>query len=278
MSEQRTEPIEDMYQDRAYLTVAAVYQDPLTKATYVHRDLERVQDPYAFEDHVGPFARTESFGDAESWADYVRRYAVPDTTLLTWNARGLRAILDYADASTKAPGRCAWSVAYPFAASTQWDNWASITTGRALSQRDLIEALEDRAEDIQAPTQADLLNLLRNLRGSVKAQANAELRPDGSTKVAFERDSQVKGAADIELPPMIMISIPVLRGHTDDVGKPVYYLLAVRLRVSVGDNAQLGFRLTLPNAARVMEDACRERSLKAATLLGEGYTLLRAAD
>ena len=277
MNEQ-TQPIMDMAQNRAHLTVAASYTDPVTKGVYLHRDLIEVQEPWAQEEHIGPTQRSEPFGDVESWVSYVQRYADANCLLLTWSARGLTAVLDYINATGNAPGRCQWLATHLFKPTRQWQAWISLANGQARPQKHTVEMLENLAEDVVPGEQGDLLNLLRSLRTSVNAKAEAELRPDGSTSVSFQRETQVKASGAVEVPSMIGIAIPVLQGHLDDEGKPVYYHIGVRLRVDVDDNARLLLRLSMPTADRVMEDACRDRSVKAATLLGGDYTLLRATD
>jgi hypothetical protein len=108
--------------------------------------------------------------------------------------------------------------------------------------------------------------------------ANAELRLDGTTSIAFTKDTAVKtGSSSVELPPRFAIAVPVLKGHVE-AGKPVSYLIPVRVRVSVDDSAHLALRFTMPSAERILESVYEDRVNAARLLLGEGYQLLRAAD
>jgi hypothetical protein len=262
--------------------VPAVYKDPQTGALYVHADLTERRAAWAEEQQRHPVDTSEHFGDVESWVAYVTRFgANPDSPpFLTWNDGGLRAILDYHEGDAEDAGRCQWQAEHRFHFSPQWRAWQGFANGAARPQRDAIERLEDLAPDVVDPPMTELMGLLRNLRASVNAKASSELRPDGSSRVDFEQDKQVKGAGGgaIDLPAEVEIQIPVLRGHVGDDGRPVVYRVAVRLRVSVGDDAKLALRFAMPAAERLLEQVYADRVAAAKRLLGEGYALLRAAD
>jgi uncharacterized protein YfdQ (DUF2303 family) len=274
-----TEPISSstVLDSKTHLTVAATYKDPTTGALYVHRELRAAQDAWSEEAHIRPMAANEQFGDIGSFVSYVQKYAQETTTHLTWNARGLRAVLDYADRGDGSPGRCQWRAEMPFQTSAQWRAWIALTTGQH-NQRSAIERLEDLAADIVSPVPTDLMGLLRSLRATVNARADTELRQDGTTKVSFEQDTKVQTAKSVELPNTIAIAIPVLKGHVDVEGRPVLYRLDVRLRVSVDDGAKLTLRFAIPTADRVLEDVYADRVAAAKALLSESFDLLRASD
>lgn len=274
-----TQPIDPTQAQTApHLTLAHVWKDGTTGETWVHKDMIKVAEPWDEESHVPPTAITERFGDVEGWAAYVRDYGPTEKTFATWNSQGLRAVLDY-PIPAEEPGRCQWLALHPFTPSIQWRAWLGLANGQPVPQRAAVERLEDLAEDIREPDAAEVTGLLRNLRASVNAKADTELRPDGSTSVSFQRDTTIKaGVASVELPRSLTIAIPVLKGHVGPDGRPVLYRLEVRLRVSVDEAAHLAFRLSIPNAERVLEDVYAERVKLAAALLGPTFRLLRAAD
>jgi uncharacterized protein YfdQ (DUF2303 family) len=279
-----TQPIDSMaIQTASRLVIAPTWQDPMTKALYVHQDLVKTQEPWAEEAHIRPMKASESFGDVESFVDYVGRYSNHvdrSRTLLTWNKSGLRAVLDYANFDQE-PGRCQWTASYPFITSIQWRAWMELADGHAVGQKAAIESLEDLSEDILTPTPAELMSLLRSLRASVNSQADTELRPDGTMSIKFSQDTKVKSggaAGEVSLPPTIEIAIPVLKGHVNSEGRPFAYRVPVRVRVSVDDDSRLAFRFTVPTAERILEDAYADRVKAAKELLGENYTLPRAAN
>jgi uncharacterized protein YfdQ (DUF2303 family) len=187
-------------------------------------------------------------------------------------------VLDFANDDTAAPGRCQWTATLPFVPSTQWQAWMLFATNQALVQRVAVERLEELAGDIVDPKPTDLMSLLRSLRATVNARADAELRPDGTTKLAFESDTKVQSAKSLDLPGSFTIGIPVLKGHVDGEGRPVLYRLDVRLRVSVDDSAKLSLRFVIPNAERILEDVYADRVAAAKARLGDAFDLLRASD
>ena len=75
----------------------------------------------------------------------------------------------------------------------------------------------------------------------------------------------------MELPPVITIAIPVLKGHG------VFYQMDVRLRAFVDDASHLSLRFSLPTAERVLEEVYAEKVAEAKGLLGDAFKLLRAA-
>ena len=275
-----TEPIDYTAPSTApRLAIAPYYRDPVSGAVYVHRDLDQREKPWEAEAHIGPINTMERFGDVESWVGYVQRFAGTDEwpPLLTWNKHGFTAILDYHSNSEDA-GRCQWQAACPFVLSPEWRAWMALANGQPLSQRQAVEKLEDLAADIIDPTPADLVPILRNLRATVNATANTELRPDGTTSVAFTQDKTLKAAGNVDLPAQFKIAVRALTGHVDAAGKPVLYGLDVRVRVSVDDAAKLAFRFAIPGAERVLEAVYADRVAAAKALLGDGFSLLRAAD
>lgn len=271
------EPItEGERQTAPAIIVPAAWVDPVTGATYVHKDLTASVEPWDNEQHVGPIDITEAFGDVESWAAYVTRFggAQADRTLLTWNRTGLRAWLDY-HATDQTPNRCQWVAEHAFTRSAELNAWAKIADGRPLTQQALVEALEELAPDIQDPAAGPLMDLLRTLRSHVRSEANADLRLDGTTKVSYSRE----GTVSVSLPPEIRIAIPLVRGDLDDQGRPALYPVTVRLMVAIDEQtAKLGFRLLLVRLERLLDDAYLHLVQKAQALLGDGLDILRASD
>lgn len=257
-------------------------------AVYVHKDLVEVRRPWEdqeyLETHIPPVKVSEPFGDVESFAEYLKRYSAmakdaKRTALVTWNAKGLRATLDYHEAD--APARAAWQASYPFITTPEWRAWTGLMAG-AVTHAKFVEFLEDHFDDIDTPDKTQLLNLLRNLRGLSNAEVETTVRPDGTSKVESKTDRSVNA----ELPEEIRIAIPILWGHTKWVTPeegapyeaPVVHELTVRIRVTVDPSAHLTFRFAMPYAERALEKVYAERVAKAKELLGDDFIVLRAAD
>lgn len=259
----------------ATLIITPTYLDSRTGALYVHRDLHQVREDWATEVHISPIEEQVALGDVASWAEYIKRFSgAPDyPPFLSWNASGLYAVIDY-HVGVDEPARCSWLATCPFVYSPEWSAWKKLASGSAVGQRQLVEALEDLAEDIREPDAARLMELLRSLRANVQTTAATSLQPDGSTSVAWGQDKTLTGGKPgaLELPGILTIAVPVLKGD------PQPYQLVVRLRVTIGDDGKLTFRLSLVNAERVLEAVYEDRVRQAVGSLGEGFTLLRAAD
>lgn len=269
-----SEPFQSLENELPAIVIAPAWTDPTTGQTYVHKDLEPVIPSWAVEEHIVPLKADEAFADVESWAEYVKHYASLDQEgmFLTWNSLGLRAVLDYHEAESN-PGRCQWIARQPFALSTEWKAWSSFAAGQAHPQRGAIEKLEELGEDIIDPPETDLVLLLRTLWANVAAEAETELREDGTTEVKFQKNKTVHGGngTAVQISGLIGIAIPVLHGDT------AKWKVNVRLRMSIDDSAHLGLRFSLMNAERVLEAVYAERVTQAKALLGDDYTLLRAA-
>lgn len=281
-------PVTSTTQTAPTVTIAPSYTDHTTGAVYVHQDLAQVVKPWAVEDHIAPINETQRFGDVESFADFVKRFAGAGehAPLLTWSERGLKAVLDYHIAEGE-PNRCAWIAEHPFQRTKQWEAWATLADGNPKDQKRVVEALEDMADDIVEPPAADLLTLLRILKATVNTEGAVEMREDGTTSVTYARNTTVN-ANGATVPATIKISIPVFKGHTvmaDVLGKdnkptgqqrptPVPYGLTVRVRVDSNDG-RVSFRLSRPQADQVFEAALADRIATARELL-DGFQLLRS--
>ena len=235
----------------------------------------QVVPPHERDLYVPPFTAAEKLGNIESWCAFVQRFSLDSVTpLLVWSQTGLRAILDYGEMD--APGRRRAVAEHPFQRTRQWDAWQRIASGNAIGQKQLIEALEDHRQDIRDPDAATMVGLIRMLRANVNVEAEAELETNGNTRLSYRRQT----STSVELPQILTIGIPVLKGHTAPDGHgvegPVRYAIEVLVRVDVLDGGKLAFRLSMPNAEQALEDAVADRVARASELLGDGYQLLRA--
>lgn len=277
-----------------YVIVTEAWRDEVTGATYVHKDFDLAVEPWADEAHIGPVSESIALGDVESFAAYVAAYSGFEPgaedqdereTLITWNTAHLHAVLDY---HTSTPGRCGWSVEHRFARSREWLAWTSLCAG-PLTQQQAVDKLEDLADGIVEPASANLMTILRGLRANVKREAVTEFQPDGSTKVSFTASSEVRstareGVESLTVPQELQIRIPVLHGHVTpseadpDKLVPVVYDLAVKVRLGVDSESHVTLRFSMPTADKVLDEVIAERVAAAKALLGEAFTVYRAAD
>lgn len=273
---------QDSEETARHLVLTPSVQDATTGALYVHHDYVNVIKPFEFEEHISPIKADERFGDVESWVAYVNAFAdAGNLPFITWNSKGLKATLDYHQNATNpdAAGRAQWHASYPFVLAPEFLVWSRAADGHAIPLQQFVEFLDDRAPDIFEPDAASLLALMRTLRANVTATADTQLRPDGTAAVNFAKDTRVTASGGTaELPPEITIAVPVLRGQLDNDGQVVRYKLVLKLRASVDGNAKLALRLSMPIQERVLEQVYAERVAAAKAALGDGYTVLRAAE
>jgi hypothetical protein len=260
----------------------------LDQSLYVHKDLVQVVKPWEVEQHLGPPKASEQFGSLDSWVDYVKRYVpshVATSALLTWNAVGFVAVIDY-HTSLDEPGRRQWTAAYQLPFSPQYRDWIAFANGHARGQREVVEKLEDLGTDVDDPkfSQADLLGLLRDMRVNTSAESESSIDESGGYEVQWIRKENVRSArgGKVMLPPTFRIVIPFLKGHydgRDEQGRlrAMLYPLTVRLRAMPDAEGRLALRLSLPDLDRRLEQMLSDLVAEAEKLLGDGYTLLRAA-
>lgn len=285
---------EQLESDRPPVIVEPFHKDPVTGATWVHKDLVKVAEAWEEEAHIGPVAEHVNVGDIESFAGYVQKYSglEPEEdgtegdsreTLITWNSARLLAVLDY---HTSTPGRCGWLVEHRFARSREWLAWTSLCAS-AVTQAQAVDKLEDLADGIIEPASADLMTIVRGLRANVKREAVSEFLENGDTKFSFTASTGVTSTArvadmtTVTLPSQIRIRIPVLAGHmTEKDGQqvPVVYDLDVKVRSAVDGEGHLTLRFAMPQAEKVLEEVIAERVASAKAALGEAFTVFRAAE
>lgn len=265
-----------------HLLLSPSHRDPVNGAVWVHKDMVQVVAPWADIDrerqYIAPVSTVAHFGDVESFAAYVQRYASPTQTFITWNSLGIKAILDYHGEVSEGntPGRCQWHVIYPFVTSRQLQRWSDFAAnGNARGQKEIIEFLEDMADTIVQPTAVELTGVLSMLRATVGNKADSTLNEDGSYAVSYSKEAKLTGKGTI--PPTFVIRLPLLHGHTDADKKQVTYDLIVRLRVTPTEQGAV-FRLSIPNLAASLEDAWADRVATAQRELASDFHILRASD
>lgn len=261
-----------------YVVVQPVYRDPVNGALYVHRDLELANEPWNDEDHVGPIAAHEVFGDVESWAKYVTTWGANEMRFLTYNTGGLKAVLDYH--SSEAAGRCQWVAEHLFEHTREFAAWLEFADKPRVDQKSAVRFIEDHLPEIVEPAAADLLAMVRTLSAHSQVSGDVEYREDGTAKVNYSRNDQVQARTSAGesavIPSSLEIAIPILKGHTTADGKPVHYQLPVRMRVASVDNGQMTLSFSLPTADAVWEEVIAERVAAAKEELGSSFDLYRA--
>lgn len=261
------------------VNVPASVSDQKTGAWAIHKDMVEIIKPYELEKHLGPPKANQAFGDVESWAKFVKRFATvePFEPFLTWSNNELRAVLDYHE-SVQDAGPCQFVATMPFRYSREWTAWTGLANGSARTHQQMIEFLEDHMEDIENPVSGDLMNLLRGLKIASNKSVEIERREDGTQAIVVAGDQKISGKqGPIGLPAIITISIPVFKGHKTAQGEPAKYGLRVRMRGSVSNEGVPSFRFAIDNSEATLEFVLADRVDTARGLLGD-LDLLHAAD
>lgn len=200
-----------------------------------------------------PFRVREEVRVAEmkDFKAYLQRYAKPENSVVFVNSAGARAraVLDYHQ-SNGLPGWREWVCCWDMPISEEWAAWKS-TADKWYSQRAMADFLEDRADDINAPDHAVVLEAVRKFRASSSKQFEQALdEHTGDLKLLIQSETRA-AAGVLEFPRELRLAIPVLRGgDTWDV--------PVALRFRIEESLQLGFRI--PKAGviwrKVVDEAC----------------------
>lgn len=277
------------------LTLEPSVEDEATGALWVHKDYIKAREAWAAEQHQGLPHMDLKLGDVESWVSYVHNHGRPSQALLTWSAHGLHAILDHwqiqgapDDGESFIP-HDDYCVSHDFKLDQSFVQWSNVAGGAPVAHQTMIEFLENHFEEVLSPPATELIDLLRGLRGNYKAMGDVTLNPDGTSKVTFSKENGVQGAGggEINLPTTFEVLLPVLQGWNEvetnvDEGKVegalVRYKFVVRLRVNVGTDGHIQFRLQMPQRERVLAQVYGEIVGLVKGQLGPDYKLLRAAD
>ncbi len=149
-----------------------------------------------------------TLNDAASFADYVKRFVTPTTTLCLTKDNAFIARLDYHD-SKHRPN--AHSAMYPLELSPEWKAWSALHD-KWLTQQQVIELFEERRGNIAAPSAADLIRVAEDF----KANSSVEMitrynRVTQAVSMVVASEENKRGADEITPPSDILISIPVFK-------------------------------------------------------------------
>lgn len=183
--------------------------------------------------------------DAGSFIDYVNRFKTDATLIfakLTETNATLEAVFDYHQniESDMFPDHCAHRAVFTTLETPDWKAW-SAADRMQMDQVKFATWLEDNSQLIRqhekfpdAPSAADILELVRSLHGHSNARFNTALRLDnGAFSVSYDEDVVVRGTSTtksdgMELPPILCGGVAVYHG-----AEP--YLVPARLKVRVNE-------------------------------------------
>lgn len=202
--------------------------------------------------------QTVGLQSAESFVDYFKRFA-DDNSLIFANVSDdkatFTAMLDYHEAREKDDADpkgatqniaryCEHVAVYQTEPTVEWKAWLAANR-KPMSQVDFATWLEDHLHlfvkpesEKDAPSGADLLELVKSLHGHQTAQFTSSIRLDnGAHSVTYEESIDVRGTMKsdkISLPPFIF------GGFSLFVGTPGY-LVRARLKTRIENRRLLVF-------------------------------------
>lgn len=200
-----------------------------------------ISDPYGLVKSMPahPVASV-NIHSAESFSKFASGFSSLHSVIFgDFNLSTFTFIGDYHAGSRDADaGRCAFWASYSLRRSAQWETWTQAGKGGLVGQLEFMRFIEENQEDIAAPGQADLLEMLKDFSAVRTMSVSKSLRPQFGVERFEFRDETKTGA--VELPTRIRISVPVY-DYTDPVGVDLF------LRWKIADNDKLMLGLKMKN-------------------------------
>lgn len=194
--------------------------------------------------------------DRASFIAYVNAYKSNVTRIfLDTGATVFKAVFDYhtapAGAEEALPNRNAHIAVYSCPLSEEWAAWSQIS-GKAVSQRDFAEFLEERALDVTSPDSATLLEVAQRLQVDRKVTFVSGMNiGNGNQELTFtEEDNTTAGKQRIQVPSKIEIAIPVFVGEDR-------YKVNCLFRYRLNDG-KLSFIVKMVDRQLIVQDALKQ--------------------
>lgn len=188
--------------------------------------------------------------DPDSLVAYAKRHRTPQTQLWGDRAAGrLVAIFDDHPAGDNV--RAGWGrhrAELHLARSVEWVAWTG-RSGRAMTQVDFAELVEERAQDIVEPTGAEMLEIAQSLHATKSAAFRSDTRlSNGETRLVYEEtlDARAGQRGDLVVPTRFALALRVWEGTQP-------YRVEARFRYRLNDG-----RLSIAFILDRLDDVVRE--------------------
>lgn len=162
--------------------------------------------------------RAVSLDEPSSFCEYVNRFKSKNTLIfcaLEASTHNFTAILDYH--GPDVPAYCAHTACFLPRETREWTAWQA-KDGRAMSQREFAEFIEEHRQEILEPPGAELLELVETLHGHCDARfSNAVRLASGALKFSYDEDISLRGTittkqGEFELPRQLTASLSPFYG------------------------------------------------------------------
>lgn len=194
------------------------------------------------------------FFDQLSFIEYVNLFKTPATRIFGLPAflspggeAGVVAVLDYH--SPEQPQNGYHRATYMPRHSDQWKRWQDLN-GATLKQAEFAEIIEEVRGDINVPSAAELMDVVRAFKASRKVDFDSVVyQPNGDLVLGYSDKTEQTGSSG-RLPEVLDLGLPVyFRGATFRVH------CFVRYKVSGG---AVNFTLKLDRPDRIEDEAFRD--------------------
>lgn len=202
------------------------------------------------------------FDDLRGFIDYVNDYKTENTVCFAGNGK----LIAYIDFHKKdKPSWRKHIVSYDIKRSQRWGIWQN-AHNKWMDQREFAEFLDTGLNEITVPTQADVLNLVKNFRATINFEIEHEDTPGGNN--FCYRKTTKSGSTkkeNIEVPEYLTITLQpfdnlnVINPRIADAQKkiPAYELRAKinwRTTISHDDSTKVEFKVQILNFEKAIDE------------------------
>lgn len=200
---------------------------------------------------------TVTLRDAPSLISYLERFGTQETVLFASREHNtIEAIVDFHGAPSDgnaetSPGNASWCchrATLKLQKSSQWNRWFG-KHDKAIAQSEFADLIDDSAMDFIAPTAAELLDIVSDVREAKKVEfTSAKNIQNGLVEFAWKETDAGGGRGSVKIPKEFNIAIPV---YVTAAPVPI----KVRLRYRISDGGVLTFTFIMDQIDRVLEEA-----------------------
>jgi uncharacterized protein YfdQ (DUF2303 family) len=201
-------------------------------------EMQEVSDPHDLLPTPARIRQDVILQTVDSLIEYVNAFARPGTTLFAdISENRIVGALDYHCPEKPANVDHLARLTLPF--SEEWKTWSKID-GKMLEQLEFARFLEENANDVIAPSGAELLEICRDIQAKRKVNFIKAVRTSSDNE-SFEYSDETQATTrkgEIEIPTKFELEIPV---YFD--GRTIRFFAFLRWRMEEGIGLKLGVEL-----------------------------------
>jgi len=148
------------------------------------------------------------FDDLRGFVEYVNQYKT-DTTAAFASRERIQVVFDYH--GKDSPQWCSHVINFHYRRSSRWLLWEK-NNNAWKSQEDFADFLDSGLEEIVEPSQSAVLEIVKNFRATVNAEAESQIGADGTH---FSYRQTIKGGAkktDLVVPEFLKVRVSPFDG------------------------------------------------------------------